>query len=745
MLDSSHVSHPGPKQDTSLKTIQLATGSEASTSTVPSGHDYVIVERSGATRYNGLSAALAESPVSIGRADGNTLCIVDGSVSRFHCEIRPSDEVWLIRDLGSTNGTYVNDRQVTGEILLRPNDCITVGKNIHLRYLSGTNAALHEGHRRRAEHDPLSGLLNRETFERRLASMMVDERRGALLVVLLEDLKEFNETFGLENGDRLVIAAGKAISELTSSPSVAARLNGASFGLALHASGPQSALAMARTLRDRIRAGLAREHDAASDSVCIGVAMADAGTESDERDLITRAFEHAYEARQSPEQIAGVMSDETLSQMLPLRRIHNGMWSLRRALTQHGSGTLILFALTDVTLSGLTLEGQKEYLQQLFIDAESLDRAAEHGWWPPAQPRYALILTSLEAQLARTLHLDILSRWSSRRVDAKNARRPAPRSADSACIALDALRPHGARALDVALEQIRPAATTKTSWDRLPFVVVANRAFAESAAPGLQREKYLFHTLECTLKLLFAIGASLLRETASPQALRSLAQVVSQFRAGPLSMGAWQELALRTSRIVRQHVSMSSVAATSVGILTEANGSASALSVRLQELVANRNIQMKRSGGEFSEAAGRAEIVVDELLSALSALGAAQLISAERLERDMDGVDTYSLRVHTGPSEAFPLVRQSNLPSLSTDGWCYLLASGTPPLLLAPIVFVKQCSQCTRIEMFLADRPIHDTTRDELRGIGVCSSHEAKIKTPRARLFAEWARLVLEE
>ena len=55
---------------------------------------------------------LAGGRVVIGRELGSDLLLDDSSVSRHHAEIVREGDVWTIRDLGSTNGVYVNDALV---------------------------------------------------------------------------------------------------------------------------------------------------------------------------------------------------------------------------------------------------------------------------------------------------------------------------------------------------------------------------------------------------------------------------------------------------------------------------------------------------------------------------------------------------------------------------------------------------------------------------------------------------------
>ncbi|CAN5722663.1 hypothetical protein BH10CYA1_BH10CYA1_48350 [soil metagenome] len=64
----------------------------------------------------------------IGRSDMNSLSINnDGMLSRIHAVITKIDAAYFIRDLRSTNGTYVNDNRVSGRTRLRSGDKIFLG------------------------------------------------------------------------------------------------------------------------------------------------------------------------------------------------------------------------------------------------------------------------------------------------------------------------------------------------------------------------------------------------------------------------------------------------------------------------------------------------------------------------------------------------------------------------------------------------------------------------------------------
>jgi pSer/pThr/pTyr-binding forkhead associated (FHA) protein len=64
--------------------------------------------------------------ITIGRSSDNTISINNSTVSGHHCKIAQEGDHVILRDLGSTNGTRVNSKEVT-EATLRPKDLVQVG------------------------------------------------------------------------------------------------------------------------------------------------------------------------------------------------------------------------------------------------------------------------------------------------------------------------------------------------------------------------------------------------------------------------------------------------------------------------------------------------------------------------------------------------------------------------------------------------------------------------------------------
>jgi len=72
---------------------------------------------------------LPDAPALVGR-DSRQLPLTDNTVSRRHAELIPGTDSWILRDLGSSNGTYINGTRVTNRYMLKLGDQIRVGRTL---------------------------------------------------------------------------------------------------------------------------------------------------------------------------------------------------------------------------------------------------------------------------------------------------------------------------------------------------------------------------------------------------------------------------------------------------------------------------------------------------------------------------------------------------------------------------------------------------------------------------------------
>jgi pSer/pThr/pTyr-binding forkhead associated (FHA) protein len=85
-----------------------------------------LLVRTGALRGKRLPVRVPV--VNIGRADYNDVVIGEPSVSTTHAKLQRRDDIWVLTDLGSTNGTFVEGEPVTGETALTPGTTLRFGE-----------------------------------------------------------------------------------------------------------------------------------------------------------------------------------------------------------------------------------------------------------------------------------------------------------------------------------------------------------------------------------------------------------------------------------------------------------------------------------------------------------------------------------------------------------------------------------------------------------------------------------------
>lgn len=95
---------------------------------------YQLVMHAGPTP--GKTFPLELDVITIGREAGNTIVINDAEVSRKHSQLTLQGGKYVLTDIGSTNGTFVNGQRITGSHVLVPGEVISLGEQINLLFES---------------------------------------------------------------------------------------------------------------------------------------------------------------------------------------------------------------------------------------------------------------------------------------------------------------------------------------------------------------------------------------------------------------------------------------------------------------------------------------------------------------------------------------------------------------------------------------------------------------------------------
>jgi diguanylate cyclase (GGDEF)-like protein len=243
-------------------------------------------------------------PLSIGRSPQSQIQVDQESVSRNHCRIRFTGTEFLVRDLGSTNGTYVNDALVEEEGRLRHGDQLKVGRTI-LKFIVGDNVEVqyHEEIYRLMTTDGLTQLHNKRYFDemidREIARAKRYKRSFSLIVFDIDHFKKINDRLGHLAGDAILRQLGAVLLGRLRVNDVLARIGGEEFALIT----PEVGLEGAKDLGGKINRLLADtrfEFDGEGVDVTVSVGVAEWQEHyEDAEDLFHAADAKMYEAKRN--------------------------------------------------------------------------------------------------------------------------------------------------------------------------------------------------------------------------------------------------------------------------------------------------------------------------------------------------------------------------------------------------------------------------------------------------------------
>jgi two-component system cell cycle response regulator len=223
-------------------------------------------------------------------------------VSRRHARIAPDGDGHVVGDLGSLNGTFVNDAAVESAAQrLRPGDRIRVGPYVAKYIPAGdAEAAYHEELHRRATTDSLTGLANRSAFEGWLHLEIEGARRAgrpiSLLLVDADHFKRVNDVHGHPAGDRVLRALAVRLKAALRGVDLVARVGGEEFGVLLPGMALPASTELAERLCGQVRAAPITLPDG-SVRVTVSVGVATLVEDDDALSFVSRADVRLYEAK----------------------------------------------------------------------------------------------------------------------------------------------------------------------------------------------------------------------------------------------------------------------------------------------------------------------------------------------------------------------------------------------------------------------------------------------------------------
>ena len=245
---------------------------------------------------------LETANVIIGRSSKADVQIDQESVSRNHAKIMNTGKSIILRDLGSTNGTYVND-QLIDEYVLRDGDFVKIGRTI-FKFLSGGNIenAYHEEIYRLTTVDGLTQAFNRRYFleqlDREVSRAKRYRRDLSLILFDIDRFKTINDDLGHLGGDFTLRELAACVKTGIRKEELFARYGGEEFVIVL----PETTLEGAAVAAERIRQLVAQhpfqyEGKSFTLTVSMGLAATAGNPPLNPAELLNLADQKLYQAK----------------------------------------------------------------------------------------------------------------------------------------------------------------------------------------------------------------------------------------------------------------------------------------------------------------------------------------------------------------------------------------------------------------------------------------------------------------
>ncbi|MBN8469192.1 GGDEF domain-containing protein [Corallococcus exiguus] len=202
----------------------------------------------------GKKYVLEETEFTIGRDQHNHIVVDLDNVSRRHARIWGRQGKMFVEDLQSTNGTYLNDREVLQAQPLRSGDLVKVGGSI-FKFLDGDNieTQYHETIYTLTIADGLTGINNKRYFleylEREMGRSHRYQRTLSLFMFDIDHFKQINDVHGHLAGDYVLREMAQSIKKLVRREQCFARYGGEEFAVVMPEDGPDKARVFAEKIR----------------------------------------------------------------------------------------------------------------------------------------------------------------------------------------------------------------------------------------------------------------------------------------------------------------------------------------------------------------------------------------------------------------------------------------------------------------------------------------------------------------
>ncbi|MGH9443762.1 MAG: diguanylate cyclase [Thermoanaerobaculia bacterium] len=246
------------------------------------------------------------SSLEIGRNPNVEVCLPEvPSISRNHARLEYLTGLVILRDLGSTNGTHVNDRLLDGPAVLKSGDRFQVGA-VHFKFLHERDVehAFHMAIFDLITRDGLTEAYNKRKFDEELDREFARSRRYSrplsLILFDVDHFKAVNDEHGHLAGDFVLKQICERVSECIRLEQVFARVGGEEFAVLCPETEAPAATALAEKMKSRIAGEPCHTGKGAISVTCsFGVAPREAGMSGGPGDLVEAADRALYESKKA--------------------------------------------------------------------------------------------------------------------------------------------------------------------------------------------------------------------------------------------------------------------------------------------------------------------------------------------------------------------------------------------------------------------------------------------------------------
>ena len=199
---------------------------------------------------------LEKGTVILGRGQDADIRMDDELVSRRHCALTFDGIDVTVKDLGSTNGTFVDGSPIA-ESKLEDHNRLQIGKMVlKVDFKDASEEAFDRELYEAATMDPLTKISNRRTFmDRSLGELALARRNNYYIHAIMVDADHFkrvNDTWGHQCGDMVLKEIARILKEEKRESDLLARYGGEEFVLLLSGIGPEDAKKSAERLRSAV-------------------------------------------------------------------------------------------------------------------------------------------------------------------------------------------------------------------------------------------------------------------------------------------------------------------------------------------------------------------------------------------------------------------------------------------------------------------------------------------------------------